>query len=308
MTRNPNGVYRWQGAGSARPRNRHQSPAFGPPRSSPSKFKLAAPEPSPSKTDTKTKRRRLDTVTESPVPHGTGESLPSAPPREPPSAESSVLSSSSGSSSSHTSMTDSNSNKSTTVPATPRLRLSAPPKPTTPAVPSPLRNTWGTGDSSSPPQSSSPPKLGQPTRAANFMAELIKEVTPPKKPDLSNPYQTASPVKPSLQKKSVKKRKAAEVRPKEPEKKEVDLSPQTIIEATVPTVSFTRAPSCIPVYPTIGEQALSPTAEHRKSTGGKGKRHCASGTASAQRPAQITFPSCKWYSHCHRRARPSRCR
>jgi hypothetical protein len=68
------------------------------------------------------------------------------------------------------------------------------------------------------------------------MAELIKEVTPPKKPDLSNPYQTASPVKPSLHKKPAKKRKPAEGRPKEPEKKEVDLSHQTIIEATIPTV------------------------------------------------------------------------
>jgi hypothetical protein len=75
------------------------------------------------------------------------------------------------------------------------------------------------------------------------MAELIKEVTPPKKPDLSNPYQTASPVKPSLKKKPAKKRKAAEGRPKEPEKKEEDLSHQTIIEATVPTVSVRHVPT-----------------------------------------------------------------
>jgi len=75
------------------------------------------------------------------------------------------------------------------------------------------------------------------------MAELIKEVTPPKKPDLSNPYQTASPVKPSLQKKPTKKRKAAEGRSKEPEKKAVDLSHQTIIEATVPTVSVLHVPA-----------------------------------------------------------------
>ncbi|KAH9995421.1 hypothetical protein BJV74DRAFT_795254 [Russula compacta] len=240
LTRNPNGVYRWQGAGSARPRNRHQSPAFGPPRLTPSKFKLSVPEPSPSKSDTK--RRRVDSATDSPAPHGTSESLPSAPPREQPSAEFSALSTSSGSSSSYTPMNDSNPNKSTAVPTTPRLRLSAPPKPTTPAVPSPLRNTWGTGDSSSPPQSLTPPKPSQPTRAANFMAELIKEVTPPKKPDLSNPYQTASPVKPSLQKKPAKKRKAAEGRPKEPEKKEVDLSHQTIIEATIPTGSKRSRP------------------------------------------------------------------
>jgi hypothetical protein len=73
------------------------------------------------------------------------------------------------------------------------------------------------------------------------MAELIKEVTPPKRPDLSNPYQTASPVKPSLQKKPAKKRKPAE-EPKQPEKKEVDLSHQTIIEATIPTVSVLHVP------------------------------------------------------------------
>ena len=33
--------YKCQGAGSARPRNRHQSPTFGPPWSTPSKFKLS---------------------------------------------------------------------------------------------------------------------------------------------------------------------------------------------------------------------------------------------------------------------------
>ena len=69
------------------------------------------------------------------------------------------------------------------------------------------------------------------------MAELIKEVTPPKKPDLSNPYQTASPVKPSLQKKPPKKRKAPEEPRKEQENKDVNLTHQTIVEATVPKVS-----------------------------------------------------------------------
>ena len=33
--------YEWQGAGSTHPRNRHQSPAFGSPWSTPSKFKLS---------------------------------------------------------------------------------------------------------------------------------------------------------------------------------------------------------------------------------------------------------------------------
>ena len=157
-------------------------------------------------------------------------------PREQTRADSSALSSSNGSSS-YTSMNDSNPDKSAAVPDTPRLRLSVPPKPTTPAVPSPLRNTWGVGDSSSSSHSSPPSKQSQPTRAASFMAELIKEVTPPKKPDLSNPYQTASPVKPSLQKKPPKKRKAPEEPPTEQEKTDVNLSHQTIVEATVPTVS-----------------------------------------------------------------------
>ncbi|KAN0130920.1 hypothetical protein V8E53_011298 [Lactarius tabidus] len=245
LTRNPNGVYRWQGAGSARPRNRHQSPAFGPPRLTPSKIKLSAPEASPHKTENK--RRRVDTAVELHTPHATGESLPSTQPREQTRADPSVLSSSSGSSSS-TSMNDSSPDKS---PTTPRLRLSVPvpPKPTTPAVPSPLRHTWGVGDSSSS-SHSSPPK--QPTRAANFMAELIKEVTPPKRPDLSNPYQTASPVKPSLQKKPPKKRKAPEEPPKEQEKTDVNLSHQTIVESTVPTGTKRSRPP-----PNIGKGAQS---------------------------------------------------
>jgi hypothetical protein len=113
------------------------------------------------------------------------------------------------------------------------------------------------------------------------MAELIKEATPPKKPDLSNPYQTASPVKPSLQKKPAKKRKAAEGRPKEPGKKEIDLSPQTIIEATVPTVSVPYVPpfEFLLTLSFIGEQALSPTPEHRESPGDESKWHLPSGTA-----------------------------
>ncbi|KAH9169912.1 hypothetical protein EDB89DRAFT_1908251 [Lactarius sanguifluus] len=231
-----------KGAGSARPRNRHQSPAFGPPRPTPSKIKLSAPEASPHKSETK--RRRIDAATEPPIPHVTGESLPLAQPREQTRADSSALSTSSA----PTSLP--------AVPATPRLRLSVPPKPTTPAVPSPLRNTWGVGDSSSSSSRSSPPsKPSQPTRAANFMAELIKEVTPPKKPDLSNPYQTASPVKPSLQKKPAKKRKAPEEPPKEQEKKDVNLSHQTIVEATVPMGSKRSRPP-----PNIGKAPLSKRA------------------------------------------------
>jgi hypothetical protein len=67
------------------------------------------------------------------------------------------------------------------------------------------------------------------------MTELIKEVTPPKKPDVSNPYQTASPVKPPV-KKPVRRTRAT-AKPAVPENpKKPELSPQAIIEATVPKV------------------------------------------------------------------------
>jgi hypothetical protein len=82
------------------------------------------------------------------------------------------------------------------------------------------------------------------------MTELIKEVTPPKRPDLSNPYQTASPVgKVTLPKTRVGKRTRATGKPavhlatddksKDPQKpteKEKEYSPQAIIEATLPKV------------------------------------------------------------------------
>jgi len=92
---------------------------------------------------------------------------------------------------------------------------------------------------------------------ANFVAELIKETAPPKKPDLSNPYQTASPVgkvgpprrankRPRAagrpvpptkeQKAEEEKKKAEEQRKKEEETKLKALSAQAIIEATVPKV------------------------------------------------------------------------
>lgn len=72
------------------------------------------------------------------------------------------------------------------------------------------------------------------------MTELIKEVTPAKRPDLSNPYQTASPVKPPVKKPVVKRPRAAKppappAPAPEPEKLP-EPSPQAIIEATMPKV------------------------------------------------------------------------
>jgi hypothetical protein len=87
------------------------------------------------------------------------------------------------------------------------------------------------------------------------MAELIKEVTPPRRPDLSNPYQAASPVGkvgPSKTRvgrrtratgrpappgasdgKTEEKQRAAEKEKEKDTEKEKEYSPQAIIEATL---------------------------------------------------------------------------
>lgn len=70
------------------------------------------------------------------------------------------------------------------------------------------------------------------------MTELIKEVTPTKKPDVSNPYQTASPVKPPAPvRKPVAKRVRHVAKPAEkPKEQGPEVSAQAVIEATVPKV------------------------------------------------------------------------
>lgn len=72
------------------------------------------------------------------------------------------------------------------------------------------------------------------------MTELIREATPPKKPDIANPYQTASPVKTAKlpTKKPVRKPRAVSMQPstEEKEKKQPQMSMQEIIEATLPKV------------------------------------------------------------------------
>ncbi|KAG5221251.1 e3 sumo-protein ligase protein [Salix suchowensis] len=97
------------------------------------------------------------------------------------------------------------------------------------------------------------------TMAANFMTELIKEVTPPKRPDVSNPYQTASPVKPTPSSRPKPKRARATGKPTVPsgrdteqtdnklessktEKPLSEYSPQAIIEATLPKGSKRSRP------------------------------------------------------------------
>lgn len=73
------------------------------------------------------------------------------------------------------------------------------------------------------------------------MSELIKEASPAPKPDFSNPYDSAGPVaaKPATRRPVTKRPRAvagSHAEPKKEEKKMADLSPQKIIEATVPKV------------------------------------------------------------------------
>ncbi|THH10358.1 hypothetical protein EW145_g1400 [Phellinidium pouzarii] len=114
----------------------------------------------------------------------------------------------------------------------------------TPAVPSSMQkvvNGASSGSSESPPSRmrASPTYANgvhTRTRAASLLEEMIEKVTPPPKPDIANPYETASPVKPLPKPKerkrmSERRAKAAQM---EKEKEIKKLSAKTIIEATVP--------------------------------------------------------------------------
>ncbi|KAJ8516612.1 hypothetical protein ONZ45_g6084 [Pleurotus djamor] len=285
LTRNPNGVYRWEGGGSAkRSRNRYHSPAFGPPRTTPDRLKLSNPPsetPPVPRMDTKRRRVGEDAASSSTTPSGSATrghpvhmKTPSPPPRAsapgpsptraaqayPFPAFQGPLSPSpttNGATNGSASQTQDKTSAATTTPT--RLRI--PQKPTTPVIPSPLRQTWSQQGDGSPPQAG--PSQSQPQRqtmAANFMSELIKEVTPPTRPDVSNPYQTASPVKlPSRPKSSrpratgkptaVNGKAAREAASKgedgssSKQKPLSDYSPQAIIEATLPKGSKRSRPT-----------------------------------------------------------------
>lgn len=251
LSKNPNGVYRWQGGGSARPRNRYQSPSFGT-RSPPPAIKL-----SPVKTDTKRRRVGEDAESSSgqkvPFPAVSPQkpangSAPAPAPNQTPAPSQTRLSIFPATNGTPASQPNGNSTQKTPAATAPRLRTgNLPSKPTAPSIPSPLRQAWGQSDS--PPQtpgSNANPRLPKPatTKAASFMTELIKEVTPPKKPDVSNPYQTASPVRPTPKKPTPKRPRASAVKAAPPPvpdvPKVVEPSPQAIIEATVPKVRYVQ--------------------------------------------------------------------
>ncbi|KIK61671.1 hypothetical protein GYMLUDRAFT_260710 [Collybiopsis luxurians FD-317 M1] len=203
LKENPNGTYRWKGGGSARPaRNRFHSPAFGP---SPRRTRLAmrgSPEKAAEPIKTDTKRRRVgEGASASSSPSGTSMPVRSPAPAPSPTRAAQAahlpLASPSPLPSSKSTPNELKApQKNGLRPSTSNLR--APPKPTAPAVPSPLRQAWG--QSSSPTSSSRSSDDGlsttqRVTKAASYMSELIKEVTPVKNLDVSNPYQAASPVK-----------------------------------------------------------------------------------------------------------------
>lgn len=251
LTKNPNGVYRWRGGGSARPsrsRNRYASPAFGPTRTTPERLVLKDSTATGEGLRTDNKRRRI----------GEEASLSSTTPTNGPT----VIQIPSDSSTSKIAQPPPSSPRITNgtsaqqkMNGTPngaapfRLRTTGLQKPTTPAVPSPLRQAWsGSLSDVSPSPEQAPPK---PTKVANLMAELIKEVTPPKKPDVSNPYQTASPVKvPPSTSRPKPKRARAKGKPVAAVSAKMDtdtdakgeelaaekVTPQAIIEATLPKV------------------------------------------------------------------------
>ena len=233
-------MYRWEGAGSAkhvRPRNRYASPVFG---ASPSKQDRLAMQESIGSQDTPlpdSKRRKV----------GDESSSSSVSTQRPSISEPTARKVPFPSTASSTPGINGVVNRPNPVPSPSRLRT--PVKPTAPVVPSPLRQTWSETSSTS--SQNEMRKSPSQTKTANFMAELIKETTPPKKPDLVNPYQVASPVgKVGPPRRSTKRPRATgrpvvptkaemeeEKRKKEETKeKEKEYSPQAIIEATVPKV------------------------------------------------------------------------
>lgn len=263
LSKNPNGTYVWRGGGSAKPRNRYTSPGFGSSRSAPT-LKLS---PEKLKQNQDGKRRKIDNSVELSMSANPSTASRSSGPTAQLNSSASApnVNNAAGSSSSmpfpnsarspspasqQTAVAPKLNGAATAPPSTPRLRTAGM-KPTAPAIPSPLRQAWGQNDPPSPPPPQPKPK---PTRAANIMTELIKETAPPPKPVFSNPYQEACPVplrptkKPPLPRRrapavaQADKAKApvtpAGTKTEKTQERKVDtaLSPQKIIEATLPKV------------------------------------------------------------------------
>ncbi|KAG2011660.1 hypothetical protein CC2G_011752 [Coprinopsis cinerea AmutBmut pab1-1] len=287
LSRNPNGTYRWQGAGSAKQtprRNRYSSPAFGTPKLAPEKAKT---------TDSPVadgKRRRLDEEQPSMLTSTPTTSSSASTQRLPFPISSPAQGSRTTASGTSAAPTP----PKLSIPAAPstpsRLRTPALLKPTTPSQPSPLRHAWtGSPDTSQEdisqsdlpqPESSSP----KPTKAADLMSELIKEATPPKKPDLSNPYQTASPLaKVGPPRRSTRRTRASaratipennetpkvdegkeKGKQKETVEKTKEYPPEAIFEATLPKGSKRSRPPAQLDKSTPSDSRRSPSPRQEK--------------------------------------------
>ncbi|OBZ74103.1 hypothetical protein A0H81_06017 [Grifola frondosa] len=249
LEKNPMGPYIITGAGCIRPRvrkNRYQSSSFGPStRTTPLKIEVPSGKP---KTDTK--RRRVDeAVTRStsqpvvaPTPSMDGVTSSTAGPSTPTTNGTTMVNG----------VASPSITPRPTVPATSRVRTA------TPAVPSPLRQAWGQSDTS-PPQPAPPSQPApKPTQAATYLAALIKNVSPDDLPPYANPFQEANimPLKPK-KKPPVRVTRAAAKATEERsiKKKEPALTPQAIIEATVPKGSKRSRPP----PELIGKRADAPT-------------------------------------------------
>ncbi|KAI9060081.1 hypothetical protein FKP32DRAFT_1595819 [Trametes sanguinea] len=285
LAKTPMGVYRWQGGGSARPRNRYQSPGFGSRVARPT-IKLT-----PEKPKTDSKRRRV------------GEDATTSSPQQVPKP---ALTTSTSSASTSSSVSMANGAQSNTRPngaaapavlSTPRIRTAGTgvAKPNTPAVASPLRQTWSQSDS--PPQTSPSQPASKPTGAASFMTELLKEGTPPKKPDFANPYEAVSPLhRPAQKKKPMRKtRSAARAEAEKAEKakekakeKEPELTPQAIFVATVPKGSKrARPPPKLIGQKSPGKRTTSPpdASSARRSS----RLNCIDSTVNGVTKTSIVF-------------------
>ncbi|KAI0073258.1 hypothetical protein K474DRAFT_232297 [Panus rudis PR-1116 ss-1] len=236
LTYNPNGSYKWLGAGTARTRRtRYSSPGFGQSRTQRPSFKIPLPPPKPATTDNK--RRRVGETAQASTAQPSPAQAASSPRSSPAAAKSA---SPPQPSSPVNGVTTANKPNGINPPTTPRGRT--PGRTTAPAVSSPLRQAWGQADS--PPS----PPASKPTRAAALVTDIIKELTPPKVPEVLNPYEDPSLVHAKRPKKPIVKRPrpAPAPKPVEPEpepKKDIStLSPQKIIEATVPKGSKRSRP------------------------------------------------------------------
>ncbi|KAG6856263.1 hypothetical protein H0H87_006019 [Tephrocybe sp. NHM501043] len=269
LNRNPNGVYRWQGGGSARAsrsKNRYSSPAFGPSQSIPNRLILKDTQIEIETPISDTAKRRKVTV--EPIASSSSNSTlfnvttllkPATRAAGPDPSPTRVKQALPFPVSAATPATPRSSDKVNSFPSTSRLKVpQVTQKPTVPVMPSPLRQTWSGASPPSRTDISTIPSPTKQTKAANYMAELIKEVTPPKRPDLSNPYQTASPLgkASSAPKGRIGKRARATGKPAAPANKdeknsdkeantadkEKVCSTQAIIEATVPKGSKRSRP------------------------------------------------------------------